>query len=78
MVMLSLFLNRYSVIAILEIRCRLDLVHAWKVRYIQPHISTMATVDDIITGGVRRSAIGNLLHSIMCDVPLSLPLWRCQ
>ena len=78
MVMLSLFLSRYSVIAILEIRCRLDLVHAWKVGYIQPHISTMATVDDMVTREVRRSAIGSLLHSIMHEVPLSLQLWRCQ
>ena len=30
-VMLALFLNRYGVIAIPEIRCRLDLANAWKV-----------------------------------------------
>ena len=30
-VMLSLFLNRYGIMAVPEIRCRLDLANAWKV-----------------------------------------------
>ena len=65
-VILSLFLNRYGVIAIPEIRCRLDLANAWKVGCIQPHISTMATVDDLVTKGVRLSVIGSFPRSIMC------------
>ena len=77
-VMLTLFLNRYGVIAIPEIRCRLDLANAWKVGCIQPHISTMATVDDLVTKGVRLSVIGSFPRSIMCYVPLSSPLWRRQ
>ena len=65
-VMLALFLNRYGVIAIPEIRCRLDLANAWKVGCIQPHISTIATVDDLVTKGVRLSVIGSIPRSIMC------------
>ena len=66
LVMLSLFLNRYGVIAIPEIRCRLDLANAWKVGCIQPHISTMARVDELVTKGVHLSVIGSFPHSIMC------------
>ena len=65
-VMLTLFLNGYGVIAIPEIRCRLDLANAWKMGCIQPHISTMATVDDLVTKGVRLSVIGSFPRSIMC------------
>ena len=64
-VMLTLFLNRYGVIAIPQIRCRLDLANAWKVGCIQPHISTMATVDDLVTKGVRLSVIGSFPRSII-------------
>ena len=65
-VILSLFLNRYGIMAIPEIRCRLDLANAWKVGCIQPHISTMATVDDLVTKGVRLSVIGSFPRGIMC------------
>ena len=65
-VMLSLFLNRYGIMAVPEIRCRLDLANAWKVGCIQPHISTMATVDDLFTKGVRLSVIGSFPRGIMC------------
>ena len=66
MVMLALFLNRYGLIAIPEIRCRLDLANAWKMGCIQPHISTIATGDELVTKGVRLSMISSFQRSIMC------------
>ena len=64
-VMLALFRNRYGVIAIPEIRCRLDLANAWQGGCIQLYISTMATVDDLVIKGVRLSVIGSFPRGIM-------------
>ena len=65
-VMLALFLNRYGVIAIPEIRCRLDLANAWKVGCMLAHILTMAMGVDSVTKGVCQSVIGSSPHNIIC------------
>ena len=64
--MLALFLNRYGIIAIPEIRCRLDLANVWKVGCMLAHILTMAMGVDWATKGVCQSVIGSSPHNIIC------------
>ena len=64
-VMLTLFLNRHGVIAIPEIRCRLDLANAWKVGCMLAPILTMAMGVDLVTKGVCQSVFGSSSHNII-------------